>query len=270
VRRLADRSKALAADISTITESAESETTATVLAMEEGAAQLQIGLGLMEQVAEASSNVRSPPSSSSPRRSRWWRRWSRSAWPAARCPPPPSRLPWPRAGRPRWRGPPDRRLRALRPGRPTSAAHRAPARDVDGSAGATDPRFAGYRRRLITVGSVDRAGEGPPAGPRPVPQPWSDGSPTGMAAACTGRSDRGCAGGKRNSSLMARAMARGRAPERRPATRGWWGTATWAIRQPRTGLVEQLRVDQGTPGFKGERIPGPRAASASGAQSTSR
>jgi methyl-accepting chemotaxis protein len=58
VRRLADRSKALAADISTITESAESETTATVLAMEEGAAQLQIGLGLMEQVAEASSNVR--------------------------------------------------------------------------------------------------------------------------------------------------------------------------------------------------------------------
>ena len=58
VRRLADRSKALAADISTITESAESETTATVLAMEEGAAQLQIGLGLMEQVTEASSNVR--------------------------------------------------------------------------------------------------------------------------------------------------------------------------------------------------------------------
>ena len=58
VRRLADRSKALAADISTITESAESETSATVIAMEEGAAQLRIGLGLMEQVAEASSNVR--------------------------------------------------------------------------------------------------------------------------------------------------------------------------------------------------------------------
>ena len=58
VRRLADRSKALAADIATITASAESETSATVLAMEEGAAQLQIGLGLMEQVAEASSNVR--------------------------------------------------------------------------------------------------------------------------------------------------------------------------------------------------------------------
>ncbi|MGD1052710.1 MAG: methyl-accepting chemotaxis protein [Candidatus Dormibacteria bacterium] len=58
VRRLADRSKALAADISTITENAESETSATVIAMEEGAAQLQIGLGLMEQVAEASSNVR--------------------------------------------------------------------------------------------------------------------------------------------------------------------------------------------------------------------
>jgi methyl-accepting chemotaxis protein len=58
VRRLADRSKALASDISTITQSAESETTATVLAMEEGATQLQIGLGLMEQVAEASSNVR--------------------------------------------------------------------------------------------------------------------------------------------------------------------------------------------------------------------
>ncbi|MGO8685605.1 MAG: methyl-accepting chemotaxis protein [Candidatus Dormibacteria bacterium] len=58
VRRLADRSKALAADIANITESAESETSATVIAMEEGAAQLQIGLGLMEQVAEASSNVR--------------------------------------------------------------------------------------------------------------------------------------------------------------------------------------------------------------------
>jgi methyl-accepting chemotaxis protein len=58
VRRLADRSKALAADISTITASAESETSATVIAMDEGAAQLQIGLVLMEQVAEASSNVR--------------------------------------------------------------------------------------------------------------------------------------------------------------------------------------------------------------------
>jgi methyl-accepting chemotaxis protein len=58
VRRLADRSKALAADISTITASAESETSATVIAMDEGAAQLQIGLELMEQVAEASSNVR--------------------------------------------------------------------------------------------------------------------------------------------------------------------------------------------------------------------
>ncbi len=58
VRRLADRSKALAADISTITESAESETSATVLAMDEGAAQLRVGLNLMEQVAEASSNVR--------------------------------------------------------------------------------------------------------------------------------------------------------------------------------------------------------------------
>jgi methyl-accepting chemotaxis protein len=58
VRRLADRSKALAADIATITESAESETSATVLAMDEGATQLRVGLGLMEQVAEASSNVR--------------------------------------------------------------------------------------------------------------------------------------------------------------------------------------------------------------------
>jgi methyl-accepting chemotaxis protein len=58
VRRLADRSKALAADISTITESAESETSATVLAMDEGANQLRVGLGLMEEVAEASSNVR--------------------------------------------------------------------------------------------------------------------------------------------------------------------------------------------------------------------
>ena len=35
-----------------------SETSATVLAMDKGAAQLQIGLGLMEQVAEASSRIR--------------------------------------------------------------------------------------------------------------------------------------------------------------------------------------------------------------------
>jgi methyl-accepting chemotaxis protein len=57
VRRLADHSKKLAADIATITESVKAETTSTVLAMERGAEDLQIGLSLVQHVAEASSNI---------------------------------------------------------------------------------------------------------------------------------------------------------------------------------------------------------------------
>ena len=58
VRRLADRSTALAADIAEITESTHGDTDATTQAMDKAAGQLQVGLGLMEQVAQATSNVR--------------------------------------------------------------------------------------------------------------------------------------------------------------------------------------------------------------------
>ena len=58
VRRLADRSKTLASDISQITSSVQVETNATVLAMDKGAEQLKDGLVLMEHVAEASSGIR--------------------------------------------------------------------------------------------------------------------------------------------------------------------------------------------------------------------
>jgi methyl-accepting chemotaxis protein len=58
VRRLADRSKTLASDISKITESVQVETNATVMAMDKGAEQLKVGLSLMEHVAEASSGIR--------------------------------------------------------------------------------------------------------------------------------------------------------------------------------------------------------------------
>ena len=58
VRRLADRSKALASDIATITESLRGGAAATVLAMDKGAQRLGTSLSLMEKVAEASSSVR--------------------------------------------------------------------------------------------------------------------------------------------------------------------------------------------------------------------
>jgi methyl-accepting chemotaxis protein len=58
VRRLADRSKTLASDISQITANVQVETNATVLAMDKGAEQLKDGLALMEHVAEASSGIR--------------------------------------------------------------------------------------------------------------------------------------------------------------------------------------------------------------------
>ena len=58
VRRLAERTKGLAADIAGITQGTKAETSATVMAMDKGVAELQGGLQLMEQVAEASSQVR--------------------------------------------------------------------------------------------------------------------------------------------------------------------------------------------------------------------
>ncbi|HXZ99685.1 MAG TPA: methyl-accepting chemotaxis protein [Candidatus Binatia bacterium] len=58
VRRLADRTKRLAAEVAEITRGAQSETAATVMAMEKGVTQLDSGLQMMVEVAEASSQVR--------------------------------------------------------------------------------------------------------------------------------------------------------------------------------------------------------------------
>ena len=57
VRRLAERSKASAAEIETIIASAQQQTSATVLAMEKGTAQMARGLELMEEMSEASVQV---------------------------------------------------------------------------------------------------------------------------------------------------------------------------------------------------------------------
>jgi methyl-accepting chemotaxis protein len=58
VRRLAERSKASAADIGGIVEAVQGETSATVMAMEKGARQMQQGLTLLEAVTEAAGQVR--------------------------------------------------------------------------------------------------------------------------------------------------------------------------------------------------------------------
>jgi methyl-accepting chemotaxis protein len=58
VRRLAERSKASAAEIGRIIEGAQSETNATVMAMEKGAKQMVSGLALMEEVVESCDRVR--------------------------------------------------------------------------------------------------------------------------------------------------------------------------------------------------------------------
>jgi methyl-accepting chemotaxis protein len=58
VRRLAERSKASAADIAEIIEGVHAETNATVMAMEKGAKQMQQGLHLVEDVTEATDQVR--------------------------------------------------------------------------------------------------------------------------------------------------------------------------------------------------------------------
>jgi methyl-accepting chemotaxis protein len=58
VRRLAERSKASAADIATIIGSVQVETKSTVMAMEKGAKQMHQGLALLERVTDATANVR--------------------------------------------------------------------------------------------------------------------------------------------------------------------------------------------------------------------
>jgi methyl-accepting chemotaxis protein len=58
VRRLAERSKTSAGEIAGIIEAVQSETNATVMAMEKGAKQMRHGLGLLECVAEATAQVR--------------------------------------------------------------------------------------------------------------------------------------------------------------------------------------------------------------------
>ena len=57
VRRLAERSKASASEIEAIIQSAQQQTSATVLAMEKGTTQMARGLQLMEEVSEASVHV---------------------------------------------------------------------------------------------------------------------------------------------------------------------------------------------------------------------
>lgn len=58
VRRLADNSKSSAADIARIIEAVQTETNATVMAMEKGAKQMQQGLALLEHVTDATDQVR--------------------------------------------------------------------------------------------------------------------------------------------------------------------------------------------------------------------
>jgi len=58
VRRLAERSKTSAAEIVGIVEAVQAETSATVMAMEKGARQMQSGLALLEVVTDAAGQVR--------------------------------------------------------------------------------------------------------------------------------------------------------------------------------------------------------------------
>ena len=58
VRRLAERSKASASDIAIIVDGVREETNATVMAMEKGSRRMQTGLVLLEQVTDATAQVR--------------------------------------------------------------------------------------------------------------------------------------------------------------------------------------------------------------------
>ncbi len=58
MRRLAERSKTSAAEITTIIQAVQGETNATVMAMEKGAKQMQRGLLLLGAVTDANAQVR--------------------------------------------------------------------------------------------------------------------------------------------------------------------------------------------------------------------
>jgi methyl-accepting chemotaxis protein len=58
VRRLAERSKASAADIAQIVEGTRDQTAVTLEAMEKGAGQMRQGLALLERAADAAAEVR--------------------------------------------------------------------------------------------------------------------------------------------------------------------------------------------------------------------
>jgi methyl-accepting chemotaxis protein len=58
VRRLAERSKSSAGDIASIVTAVQGETTATVMAMEKGAKQMQQSLALLQRVTDAAGQVR--------------------------------------------------------------------------------------------------------------------------------------------------------------------------------------------------------------------
>jgi methyl-accepting chemotaxis protein len=58
VRRLAESSKASAAEISAIIEGIQTETNATVMAMEKGGKQMQAGLSLLSAAADGTAQVR--------------------------------------------------------------------------------------------------------------------------------------------------------------------------------------------------------------------
>lgn len=58
VRRLAERSKSSARDIASIVAAVQDETNATVMAMEKGSKQMQLGLSLLDAVTDASGQVR--------------------------------------------------------------------------------------------------------------------------------------------------------------------------------------------------------------------
>jgi methyl-accepting chemotaxis protein len=72
VRRLAERSKASAAVIAKVIEGAQSESNATVVTMERSARQMQEGLSLLGEVADATARVRLTTQQQRSATSRWW------------------------------------------------------------------------------------------------------------------------------------------------------------------------------------------------------
>jgi methyl-accepting chemotaxis protein len=115
VRRLAERSKASAADIAKVIEGARSESNATVANMERSARQMQEGLSLLGEVADATARVRL---TTQQQRSATE---CRSAGTGSRSPRWPSRRSWPTRPSPGCR-----RRRRRSAGCSTSAARSSP------------------------------------------------------------------------------------------------------------------------------------------------